>query len=70
MENHFAEIMTCLIYYTTKYLITNGSKAEALLKLNNLLNDKSLHCIVGSKSKFSKQVAGNMVPFVGFALIS
>lgn len=63
--------MTCLIYYTTKYLITNGSRAEgALLKLNNLLKDKSLTCNVGSNGKFLKQVVGNMLPFVVFALTS
>lgn len=44
--------MTCLIYYTTKYLITNGRKAEGvLLKLNNLLNTNSLNFIVDSNGK-------------------
>lgn len=63
------EITTCLIYYITKYLIINGSKAEgALWKLNNLLNDKSFNCIVGSNGKFLKQVVGNMLPFVGLSL--
>lgn len=63
--------MTYLIYYTTKYLITNGSKAEGvLLKLNNLLNSNSLNFIVDSNGKILKQLVGNLLLFVGFAITS
>lgn len=63
--------MTCLIYYTTKYLIRNCSKAEGvLLKLNNLLNSNSPNFIVGRNGKILEQLEGNLLLFVGFAFTS
>lgn len=63
--------MTCLIYYTTKYLITNGILAEGvLLKLNNLLNSSSLNFTVASKGKILEQLIGNLLLFVWFAFTS